>query len=210
MSQKVVQIKRYPTLKAFKLIPNSIVRAYLLCIYAHRGQKRKITGEPVASHPIAVYKILKQYTNDPNLLAAALLHDIIEDTDFTYEDIMYLFNYVVADFVQEVTEIKQSPSGENLPWLERKNELLSRLAAKGTVGALEIKVADHIHNRGSDVKNATKACLKKADFNSSIMQQIWYSEMILSIARTKGAHPDLTQQLNQTIDAFEQKFAQAT
>ncbi|MFA7076261.1 MAG: HD domain-containing protein [Candidatus Izemoplasmatales bacterium] len=72
----------------------------------HRGQLRK-SGEPYIVHPRDVAITLAEYQVDPNTLAAGLLHDILEDTDATYQDIKELFGEEVADIVEGLTKLDQ-------------------------------------------------------------------------------------------------------
>lgn len=89
----------------------------------HAGVPRKYSGKPYYTHPLAVYTILKGVTKDENVLCAALLHDLIEDTDVTYEDLVKEFGKIIAGLVWEVTKDKKG----NFP-LETKEGLLIKLA----------------------------------------------------------------------------------
>ena len=80
--------------------------AYLLAHRAHRGQKRN-TGEPYLTHPVAVAGILADLKLDYQTLIAALLHDVIEDTEVTKEQLNLSFGQVVADLVDGVSKLTQ-------------------------------------------------------------------------------------------------------
>src|SRR5690606_41548041 len=80
---------------------NLITRAYQLAKEKHLGQMRK-SGEPYITHPVAVARILAELEAGPNTLVAALLHDTVEDTDLTLNDIERLFGkdiYLLDDSV---------------------------------------------------------------------------------------------------------------
>ncbi len=82
-----------------------VIWAFDFARKAHKGQKRKGTNEDYITHSIEVYNILKRLTDDDDVLSAALLHDVIEDTKYTYNDIKELFGKRVVDIVLEVTRV---------------------------------------------------------------------------------------------------------
>ena len=71
--------------------------AYILAADAHKEQRRK-SGEPYIIHPIGVASILASLQMDEYTLAAAFLHDVVEDTEYTFDDIRNIFGMVVATF----------------------------------------------------------------------------------------------------------------
>ena len=95
-----------------------IDRAAKFAEQAHRGAHRKGTRIPYIVHPLETALIASMLTNDEEILAAALLHDTIEDTDVTYEDLKQEFGTRVADLVAAESEDKSKT------WIERKGCLL--------------------------------------------------------------------------------------
>ncbi|CAG2155594.1 unnamed protein product, partial [Oppiella nova] len=96
------------------LKPSDVERVLVACDYAdiaHDGITRK-SGEPYILHPIAVSCILAHMRMDAETLMAALLHDVIEDTDFTKEDITEKFGKTVAELVDGVTKLSHSSDKE--------------------------------------------------------------------------------------------------
>lgn len=85
---------------------NEIYSAYLFASEAHKDQKRA-SGEPYIIHPIEVAKTLCDYHADPTTLLAAILHDVIEDTSKTFEDIKNNFGIEVANLVEGLTKIRK-------------------------------------------------------------------------------------------------------
>ena len=81
-----------------------IRRAYEFAEKEHRGQLRK-SGEPYIIHPIAVAQIIAELKLDSESLAAALLHDVIEDTPATHADVSRLFSPTIADLVEGVSKL---------------------------------------------------------------------------------------------------------
>ena len=117
-----------------------IERAIRLSVHAHAGQTRKADpGVPYATHPFHVALIVLRAGGDEDTVIAALLHDLLEDTDVTREDIDEAFGSRVADIVGEVSEDK------TLSWEERKAATVERLKTASPEACL-VAFADKIHN----------------------------------------------------------------
>ena len=135
-------------LKAFDAYPQAqrdlLYRAYEFAKKAHDGQKRE-SGEPYIIHPCAIARILINLGMDVNTIAAALLHDVIEDTPVTYEQVAEEFSVEIADLVNGVTKLEriQFTSRE-----EFQAESLRKmfLAMARDIRVLIIKLADRLHN----------------------------------------------------------------
>jgi GTP pyrophosphokinase len=119
-------------------------RAYAFSEAAHHGQFRK-SGEPYISHPLAVAKILAQWHLDPQALTAALLHDVMEDTAVTKEEIAESFGKPVAELVDGVSKIDaiEFQSKEDF---QAENFRKMLLAMARDVRVILIKLADRLHN----------------------------------------------------------------
>ena len=89
-----------------------IERAYDVAERAHRGQVRK-SGDPYITHPLAVATILAELGMTPVTLAAALLHDTVEDTDYSLDDLEEEFGSEVAKLVDGVTKLDKVTYGDN-------------------------------------------------------------------------------------------------
>ncbi len=112
----------------------------------HQDQLRMGTLPlPYISHLMAVVLILSDYTDDEDTIVAAFLHDTLEDTDYTLEELREDFGGVVAELVTTLTEPKLDTKGNKLPWLERKKTYAKQLKA-GSEKALIIAAADKSHN----------------------------------------------------------------
>ena len=121
-----------------------IKKAFEIALDAHKDQRRK-SGEPYIFHPIAVAKIV---ANELGLgatsIACALLHDVIEDSDYTYEDLEKIFSKKVADIVNGLTKISVMNNQNISVQSENYRKLLLTLSNDFRV--ILIKIADRLHN----------------------------------------------------------------
>jgi (p)ppGpp synthase/HD superfamily hydrolase len=135
---------------------NDIVdRAELFARAAHGaiGQIRKYTGEAYVTHPIRVMGLVKTVLKDPDALAAALLHDVIEDTELTKEDILTEFGPGVAEMVVALSD---PPKVEGGPNRKARKALDRDRLSKASASVQTIKVADMIDNTESIVAHDPK------------------------------------------------------
>ena len=126
-----------------------IKKAEAVARQAHEGQFRK-TGEPYIIHPLAVKKILEEWGMDEDTIIAGILHDTVEDTKLTLDDIRKEFGESVAFLVDGVTKLSSARDGMRdidtyLP--ETKDNFLRLMIALGDdIRVLIIKLADRLHN----------------------------------------------------------------
>lgn len=122
-------------------------RALQFATHAHDGQKRKYDGAPYISHPIEVAHIVARTTDDSITIAAAYLHDVVEDCGVTLEQIRDTFGHELADVVRFVTDISTKADGKR-----RRRKAIDRAHyARGCARAQTVKVADIISNLRSIV-----------------------------------------------------------
>ncbi|HAL63621.1 MAG TPA: (p)ppGpp synthetase, partial [Clostridiales bacterium] len=118
--------------------------AYRVAKAAHKGQKRK-SGEPYIVHPVQIAYIASELSMDPIAICAGLLHDVIEDTPYTYEDIVTLFGNSVAEIVNGVTKLKM------IQYTDQQEEQVENLrkmffAMSRDIRVIIIKLIDRLHN----------------------------------------------------------------
>ena len=123
---------------------NQIMKAFTLADKAHEGQFRA-SGEPYIMHPLAVAEILAHLQIDHITLIAALLHDVVEDTEYTKEDIEKLFGAEVAFLVDGVTKLNQFQY-ETKEDRQMENYRKMILAMAKDVRVVVIKLGDRLHN----------------------------------------------------------------
>lgn len=124
-------------------------RALAFATNAHAGQVRKYSGEPYITHPIAVAEIVRRVTDDPEMIAAALLHDVVEDTPFTIDKIAFQFGERVALLVSDLTDVSRPADGNRAT----RKRIDREHTAKAHPDAKTVKLADLIHNTDDITRN---------------------------------------------------------
>ncbi|TLS38961.1 HD domain-containing protein [Pseudalkalibacillus caeni] len=146
-----------------------IEKAIQIASKAHDGQYRKVTDIPYISHPFTVGMYLLKAGCDDEVAAAGILHDVVEDTEFTLEQIEELFGKRVSSIVEGCSEPDKS-----LPWEERKIHTINYLKT----ASLEVKLvacADKLHNLQTiyeDYQELGEKVWEK--FNRGRDMQEWY------------------------------------
>lgn len=178
---------------------DSLVRgAFLVAMEAHKFQHRKVGNEPFIVHPYEVSIILSRANCPDTIVAAGLLHDVVEDTSYTipaltaaltpYGDVEDVLETV--SIVEQMSEIKLGPDGNKLPWMVRKTEHLKRLEA-GWFAVWQVKLADCISNARSicrDVDCFGVEVLK--NFAATGEQLAWYWEKVGQAASLRVGGPE--------------------
>jgi GTP pyrophosphokinase len=124
---------------------DAINRAYVYAMKMHGAQKRA-SGDPYFSHPIEVAGILTQFHLDGASIVTALLHDIIEDTDGTLEDVQKLFGADIARLVDGVTKLTRLELTSDQANKQAENFRKLVLAMSEDIRVLLVKLADRLHN----------------------------------------------------------------
>lgn len=122
-----------------------ITRAYNLAKDAHKDQKRK-SGEPYLIHPVCVAIILAQLEMDKETIAGGLLHDVVEDTHYTTENLTEMFSEEISALVDGVTKLTQLNYSADKVELYAENLRKMFLAMAKDIRVIIIKLADRLHN----------------------------------------------------------------
>lgn len=120
-------------------------RAIIFAIQAHHNTERRGKGFPYIVHPMEAVEIVSTITSDQELLAAAALHDTIEDTDVTVEDIRREFGDRIADLVHAESDQFTEGVSEEDSWRDRKQAAINRLAATSHDGKI-VALGDKLSN----------------------------------------------------------------
>ena len=117
---------------------------------AHTGQKRKQEDIDMIFHPFTVGMILQRNGCNEDIVAAGILHDVVEDTQYTFEDIERIFGKEIRNYVYDASEPDKS-----LPWKERKEHTIEWIK-KASLGSKFIVASDKISNLEDALKNIKK------------------------------------------------------
>ncbi|GIK66290.1 MAG: (p)ppGpp synthetase [Chloroflexota bacterium] len=142
----------FSMLPGLTLMEHSLIeQAYVVAAKAHETQFRD-SGKPYITHPVAVAEILAELNMDPPTIAAALLHDVVEDTEVSLDDIERQFGRDVALLVNGVTKIKQLPTEMGEMRQAKKGDLQAEylrqmfMAMGNDVRVILVKLADRLDN----------------------------------------------------------------
>ncbi|MBO7354314.1 MAG: bifunctional (p)ppGpp synthetase/guanosine-3',5'-bis(diphosphate) 3'-pyrophosphohydrolase, partial [Lachnospiraceae bacterium] len=135
------RIKQYHAVSGIDVIE----KAYKVAYEAHKDQKRK-SGEPYIIHPICVAIILADLELDIESIAAGLLHDVVEDTSCTYDQIVEMFGEEIALLVDGVTKLTKLNYSADKVELQAENLRKMFLAMAKDIRVILIKLADRLHN----------------------------------------------------------------
>ena len=120
-------------------------RAIVFAVKAHSGTERRGKGYPYIVHPLEAVEIVATMTNDQELLAAAALHDTVEDTDVTVEQIREEFGDRVADLVASESDTFEEGVSEEDSWHARKQAAIDRLGKAGREAKM-VALGDKLSN----------------------------------------------------------------
>lgn len=120
-------------------------RAIIFAVKAHAGTERRGKGFPYIVHPMEAMEIVSTITSDQELLAAAALHDTVEDTDVTLEQIRQEFGERIADLVADESDTFTPGVSEEDSWHARKQAAIDRLA-KASHDAKIVAIGDKLSN----------------------------------------------------------------
>lgn len=121
-------------------------------IEAHSGAKRKGSNIPYITHPMEVSLIVMQMTDEPEVIGASLLHDVVEDTEYTLNDIKERFGNRVAELVSYESENKRPELPAENTWKIRKEEFLQHLT-EAPIEVKMISLADKLSNMRAMLKD---------------------------------------------------------
>ena len=160
-----------------------VSEAIVFAVKAHDGMRRKKGNSPYILHPMEAAVIVGTMTDDQSLIAAAALHDVVEDADISMEEIEEKFGTRVRELVQSETEDKRADLPPTETWRIRKEESLTVLKNTEDIGVLMVWLGDKLANMRAiyrDFKVEGNAMWQR--FNQkNVAEQAWYYRSIASL-----------------------------
>ena len=174
-----------------------VSEAVAFAVKAHDGMRRKKSDAPYILHPMEAAVIVGTMTDDQNLIAAAALHDVVEDAHITIEEIEQRFGRRVRELVQSETEDKRANLPPETTWRIRKEESLEVLKNTEDLGVLMVWLGDKLANMRAIYRDFKVEGVRMWQrFNQKdVSQQAWYYRSIVQ----------LTQALSETSAWLEYK-----
>ena len=186
-----------------------VEKALRFAASAHRAQLRKGTDIPYLTHLAGVAVILARAGfDDDEVLAAAFLHDAVEDAGVTLSHVVEAFTPRVAEMVAALSETKLDAAGVRLPWRDRKREHLARLAA-ASPEVKAVALADKVHNLGTLADDLAVDPLAWSRFNAGPDELLWYHAAVVDAAGDVAALAPLAGECRRMIDLLRTRMPPA-
>jgi len=154
--------------------------------HAAVGQKRKYTGDDYISHPLAVAELVRSVRHTEVMLCAAVLHDVVEDTEATLDDVERIFGHEVACLVEMLTDVSKKSDGNR----SARKAIDRGHTAKASADAKTIKLADLIDNTRSIVEHDAK------------FAKVYLAEKALLLDVLRDGDETLWEQANEIVSRF--------
>lgn len=155
------------------VITDRLERALRWAAVGHAGQARRASGVPYFQHVVAVAMALDRLGYSEDLVIAGLLHDIVEDTPATPDEVRERFGPTVAELVAFASEVKTDSEGARRPWIDRKRDHLGAMA-DAPPDARALMLADKLHNLVSVARDLRDGVPIWATFHAPRDQVLWY------------------------------------
>jgi len=158
-------------------------KATRMAVQAHATQKRKGEDLPYITHPIMVALLLSEHDFSEEVIAAGMVHDVIEDTAITEAELRDTLGDAVADIVTAVT------NDDSLDWKEKKQAYIDSVR-EASIEAKAVAVADKVHNAESLInRHAAIGPVLWNDFNAGRESKLWFEEAMLAMLQETWEHP---------------------
>ena len=160
-----------------------IERALAIAAVAHKDQVRKEGATPYIVHPVMVALDLHTRGFSETVVAAALVHDVLEDTDFSEKELQEALGEEVMEIVRAVT------NDDALSWEDKKKKYIETVRA-GTEGAKAVATADKLHNARSLLKaHAEQGDALWEHFNAGKEKKFWFEDAMLQMLKESWDNP---------------------
>ena len=195
---------------------NLLEEAIIYSTVMYQGKIRKINNSPFILHPLEVANILSSMTDDMEIIAAGVLHDIVEDTDGTLDEIRKRFGERVAMLVDSETENDYPGEDRSATWLKRKEQSLEKLRSNTDIGVKMLWLADKLSNMRSLARGYGEYGEKLWDFlhQKDPANQLWYyktvAEYVEMDLNKTGSYKEYVDRINYiwpgTFDSSKTKY----
>jgi GTP pyrophosphokinase len=181
-----------------------IEKAYHLADDAHKDQFRK-SGEPYIIHPLCVANILAELELDKESIVAGILHDVVEDTDFTIDQISEMFTDEIALLVDGVTKLTQLNYSKDKVEIQAENLRKMFLAMAKDIRVILIKLADRLHNmrtlKYKEPEKQKETARETMDIYAPIAQRLGISKIKIELddLSLKYLEPEVYKELAEKI-----------
>jgi len=185
-----------------KYTKEMIKKASLFAREAHLGQFRKgEEGIPYIVHPIAVFEILRRSGASVEAQLAGILHDVVEDTNHSLEDISSRFGTSISSIVDFVSEEDKS-----LSWKKRKIAYIERLK-KAPFDAVFVSAADKLHNlRSTLIDYEIHGEEVWSMFNSKKDGQFWFYSTLIDLFEERGVKQSLVEEMRSIVEEIKLEY----
>lgn len=165
---------------------------------AHRGQVRKANGVPYIVHPLGAARLLIEYgCTHEEAVVAAILHDVVEDTDATLEELRVEFGSTVADFVEALSEPDKSA-----PWEARKRHTIHTLK-EAPQAVLLVSCADKLDNLSSIAQDVdVRGDEAWSAFKRGAPEQAWYYRSLADVFSARLPRHPMVERFAQLVEGL--------
>lgn len=195
---------------------NLLEEAIIYSTVMYQGKTRKINNSPFILHPLEVAHIISGMTNDMEVIAAGVLHDVVEDTDGTLKEIEKRFGSRVALLVDSETENDYPGEDRSSTWKKRKELSLEKLRSSTDIGVKMLWLADKLSNMRSLAASYGEYGEKMWDFlnQKDPANQLWYYKTIAEYVEMElnktGSYKEYIDRINYiwpgTFDSSKAKY----
>ena len=181
-------------------IPSILEKATRIAVRAHATQKRKEGDLPYVSHPFMVALKLAKYDFPDTVLAAALTHDVLEDTEYGEENLRTEIGEEAFGIVKAVT------NDDTLSWEDKKTKYIETVR-NGPEGSKAVATADKVHNMESlIISYREQGPAIWEHFNKGKEKKVWFEEEMLKMLRETWQHP-LVDEYDALLEEFKRVSA---
>ena len=168
-----------------------ITEAIIFASKAHNGMRRKLSSTPYIMHPLEAAVIVSSITSDPEIIAASVLHDVVEDANIQPEEIEQKFGKRVKELVMAETENKRRNQRPEDSWKIRKTEAIEYLKQTQDMGAKILYLGDKLSNLKSiyrDYKVYGDSIWQKFNQKDPMEHKWYYSEISNALSEFKDTY----------------------